>query len=83
MIGYSREKIEALKIAKNPTSSAMLDEYIKGYNHAIYDHEAIEKETVRLLVEALKREHRSFLPSDQPHYEEKCPVCQLIRKHDK
>jgi hypothetical protein len=44
------------------------------------NHEAIEKETVRLLVEALKREHRSFLPSDQPHYESKCPVCQLIKK---
>jgi hypothetical protein len=47
------------------------------------EHEAIEKETVRLLVEALKREHRSFLPSDQPHYEEKCSVCQLIKRFEK
>jgi hypothetical protein len=46
-------------------------------------YQSIERETVRLLVEALKREHRSFLPSDQPHYEEKCSVCKLIRKHDK
>ena len=48
------------------------------------DHEAIEKETVRLLVEALKREHRAYLPSDLwPHDEERCSVCKLIRKHDK
>jgi len=35
------------------------------------EHEAIERKTVRLLVEALKKEHKAFLPSDQPHYEEK------------
>jgi len=48
------------------------------------EHEAIERETVRLLVEALKREHRAYLPSDLwPHDEERCSVCKLIRKHDK
>jgi hypothetical protein len=45
------------------------------------NHEAIEKETVRLLVEALKREHRAYLPSDLwPHDEARCPVCKLIRR---
>jgi hypothetical protein len=47
-------------------------------------YQSIERETVRLLVEALKREHRAYLPSDLwPHDEEKCSVCALIRKHDK
>ena len=36
-VGFTREQIEALRIKQEPTSSAMLDEYIKGYNHAIYD----------------------------------------------
>jgi hypothetical protein len=45
------------------------------------DHEAIERETVRLLVEALKREHYHNL--SESHRLSECPVCQLIRKHDK
>jgi len=43
------------------------------------EHEAIEKETVRLLVEALKKEHKAFLPSDIPHNESQCKVCKLIK----
>lgn len=45
------------------------------------EHEAIERETVRLLVEALKREHYHNLPDS--HRLSECTVCQLIRKHDK
>jgi hypothetical protein len=45
------------------------------------DHESIERETVRLLVEALKREH-------QYHRDVlgvacfDCPVCKLIKRCD-
>ena len=48
------------------------------------EHEAIEKETVRLLVEALKREHQLVLnwrdDSGWPKHDPDCPVCQLIRR---
>jgi hypothetical protein len=44
------------------------------------DHEAIEKETVRLLVEALKREHkRCYSAQDRAE----CPVCRLIKRYDR
>jgi hypothetical protein len=44
------------------------------------DHEAIEKETVRLLVEALKREHgRCYFAQDRAE----CPVCRLIKRYDR
>jgi hypothetical protein len=44
------------------------------------EHEAIERETVRLLVEALKREHgRCFSEQDGGN----CPVCLLIKKCEK
>jgi hypothetical protein len=44
------------------------------------DHEAIERETVRLLVEALKREHgRCYSAQDRAE----CPVCRLIKRYDR
>jgi hypothetical protein len=44
------------------------------------EHEAIEKETVRLLVEALKREHgRCYSAQDRAE----CPVCRLIKRYDR
>jgi hypothetical protein len=58
------------------------------------EHEAIEKETVRLLVESLKREHKALNAIWYDNYgggpkdsriciDPDCPVCKLIRKHDK
>jgi hypothetical protein len=47
------------------------------------EHEAIERETVRLLVEALKREHRHSSYGMAPERHPDCPVCQLIKRFDK
>ena len=49
------------------------------------EHEAIERETVRLLVEALKKAHTEAVTMSfgSTKHREDCPVCALIRKHDK
>ena len=49
------------------------------------DHEAIERETVRLLLEALKVAHTEAVSMSfgSTKHRENCPVCALIRKHDK
>lgn len=42
-------------------------------------YQSIERETVRLLVEALKREHgRCYSAQDRAE----CPVCRLIERYD-
>jgi hypothetical protein len=49
------------------------------------DHEAIERETVRLLVEALKREHQATYAINMivnPTHFAECPVCRLIKRYD-
>ena len=49
------------------------------------EHETIEKETVRLLVEALKIAHTEAVSMSfgSTKHREDCPVCQLIRNYDK
>ena len=50
------------------------------------EHEAIERETVRLLVEELKKAHTELVVSmsfGSTKHRKDCPICKLIRKHDK
>ena len=50
------------------------------------EHEDIEKETVRLLVEELKKAHTELVVSmsfGSTKHRKDCPICKLIRKHDK
>lgn len=48
-------------------------------------YQSIERETLRLLVEALKREHTEAVSMSfgSTKHREDCPVCKIIRKHDK
>jgi hypothetical protein len=51
----------------------------------VSENEAIEKETVRLLVEALKIAHTEAVSMSfgSTKHRKDCSVCALIRKHDK
>ena len=48
-------------------------------------YQSIERETVRLLVEALKREHQAAYAINMivnPTHFAECPVCRLIKRCD-